>query len=128
VKAAVGGDHVVGVVDRRGQHRSSSSSASRCGWSPSRPPCGQGGEDAKAVNGVLGGDADHRDALRGVMPRALIGQLEQGLAHRGPADPEFGGQPLEVEPVTGPEAPGEDPVPQLVGRLGPDGGADQFDI
>jgi hypothetical protein len=130
VKAAVGGDHVVGVVDRRrelpelGQLGRADAARRHLGRL-----AGQGGEDGKAVNGVLGCDADHRDAAaRRDGHEPLVGQLEQGLAYRRPADPEFGGQLLEVEPVTGPEATGEDPVPQLVGRLGPDGGADQFDI
>jgi hypothetical protein len=35
---------------------------------------------------------------------------------------------VEVEPVARPEPAGEDAVAQFVGRLGPDRGADQFDI
>ena len=67
--------------------------------------------------------------LRGVMAtEPLVGELEQGLSDGGTADPELGRQLIEVEPVAWPEPAREDAVPQLVGRLGPNGGADQFDI
>jgi len=44
------------------------------------------------------------------------------------ADAELGGELVEVEPVPRLQSAREDAVAQLVGRLGPDGGADQFDI
>ena len=89
----------------------------------------QGGQDGEVVDGVLGGDADHRHAAaRGDLDQALVGQLEQGLPDRGPADAELRRQLVEVQAVTRLEPAGQDPVAQLAGRLGPDGGADQFDI
>ena len=90
---------------------------------------GQRGQDGEVVDGVLGRDADDGDAAaRRDGDEALVGELEQGLADRGPADPELGRQLVEVQAVARLEAAGEDPVAELVGRLGPDGTADQFDI
>ncbi len=90
---------------------------------------GQCGQDGEVVDRVVRRDADdgHPAAGRdGDEP--LVGELEQGLPDRGAADPEFGRQLVEVEPVARPQPAGEDAVAQLVGRLGPNGGADQFDI
>ena len=89
----------------------------------------QRGQDGEVVDGVLGRDADHRHAAaRRDLDQALVGQLEQGLSDRGPADAELGRQPVEVQAVARLQPAGEDAVAQLVGRLGPDGGRDQFDI
>ena len=83
---------------------------------------GQGGQDGEVVDGVLGGDPDDGDAAPGGdRHQSLVGQFEQGLAYRGPADAELPGDLVEVEAVAGPELPGEHPVPQLPGgaRTGP---------
>ena len=93
------------------------------------PLAGERGEDGEVVDRVLRRDADHRHAAaRGDGDEALVGQLEQRLADRGAADAELRGELVEVEAVARPQATGQDPVAQLVGRLGPDGRADQFDI
>ena len=84
---------------------------------------------AKLSTASCGGDADHRHAAaRGDLDQALVGQLEQGLSDRGAADPELGRQLVEVQAVARLEPAGEDPVAQFVGRLGPDGGRNEFDI
>ena len=102
-----------------------------------RDPCrrhlgrlaGERGQDGKAVHRVFGGDPHHRHAAaRRDVDQPLVGELEEGLAHGGPADPEFRGELVEIEAVAGLQAAGQDPVTQFAGRLGPDGGADQFDI
>ena len=78
---------------------------------------------AKLSTASCGGDADHGHAAAGGDgDQALVGQLEQGLADRGAADAELGGELVEVEAVARLQPAGEDPVAQLVGRLGPDGG------
>ena len=50
------------------------------------------------------------------------------ILDKRPADAELGGELVEVESVPRLQSAREDAVAQLVGRLGPDGGADQFDI
>ena len=93
------------------------------------PLAGECGQDGEVVHGVLGRDADDSHTAAGRDgDEPFVGQLEQGLPDGGATDPEFGRQLVEVEPVSRPEPAGEDAVAQLVGRLGPDGGADQFDI
>ena len=99
-----GGRHLGGLAGQRGQHR-------------------------EVVDRVLGRDADHgHAAARRDLDQALVGELEQGLPYGSPADPELGGQLIEVETVSGLEPAGQDPVAQLVGRLGPDGGRNEVDI
>jgi hypothetical protein len=130
VEAPVGCDHVVGALNGAGQIRQLGQLGRR---HAARRHLGrfadQGGEDGEVVDGVLGGDADHRHAAaRGDLDQALVGQLEQGLSYRRPADAEFGRQLIEVQAVTRLEPAGEDPVSEFAGRLGPDGGRDEFDI
>jgi hypothetical protein len=67
--------------------------------------------------------------LRGVTDhQALVGELEQGLAHRRPADPELAGDLVEVEAGAGLQPTGEDPVAQLGWPPGPGRSADRLDI
>ena len=130
MEAAVGRDHVLGALDGVSQVRQLGQAGRR---HATRRHLGrfadQGGEDGEVVDGVLGGDADHRHAAaRGDLDQALVGQLEEGLPDGRPADAELGRQLVEVQAVTWLESAGEDPVAQLVGRLGPDGGRHKFDI
>jgi hypothetical protein len=130
VEAAVGRHHVVGALDGVGEDCQLGQLSRRdAGGRHLGRLADQGGEDCEVVDGVLGGDADHRHAAaRRDLDQALVGQLEQGLPDRGPADAELGRQLVQVQAVTRLEPPGEDPVAQLVGRLGSDGRRDKFDI
>ncbi len=130
VEVPVGRDHVVRAVDGVGQHTELGQLGGRdAGGGHLRRLAGQRGQDGEVVHGVLGADTDDRDAAPGRDgDEALVGELEQRLADRGPADPELGRQVVEVEAVAGLEAAREDPFTELAGRLGPDCAADQFDI
>jgi hypothetical protein len=130
VEAAVGRHDVVRPVDGAGE-LGQLGQLGRC--HPRRRHLrrltGQGGQDGEVVHCVLRCDAHDRDAAAGCDgDETLVGQLQQRLPERCPADAELRAQPLEVQAVAGPQPAGEDPVAELAGRLGPDGGADQFDI
>ena len=112
VEAAVGCDHVVGALDGAGQVGELGQLSRR---HAARRHLGrfadQGGEDGEVVDGVLGGDAHHRHATaRGDLDQTLVGELEQGLPDRRPADAELGRQPVEVQAVARLQPAGEDPV------------------
>ena len=130
VEAAVGRHDVVRAVDGGGQHPELGELVRHdAGGGHLGRLAGERGQDGEVVDRVLGRDPDDRHAAaRGDGDEALVGQLEQGLADRGPADAELRRQVVEVQAVAGLEATGEDPVTELAGRLGPDGRADQFDI
>jgi len=90
---------------------------------------GERGEDGEVVQGILRCDPHYGHAAAwGDRDESFVGQFEQCLADRGAAYAELGAELVEVEAVTRTQAPREDPVAQLVGRLGPDGRVDQFDI
>ncbi len=130
VEVAVGGDDIVGALDGIGQLGQLGQLSRRdAGGGHLGRLTAQGGEDGEVIDRVLRGDADHRHAAaRRDLDETLVGQLEQGFSDRGPADAELGRQLIEVQAVTRLQPAGEDPVAQLVGRLGPDGGRDKFDI
>jgi hypothetical protein len=95
----------------------------------SAPFSRQRGQDGEVVDCVLRCDAhDRHAAARGDGDEALVGELEERLTDRGAADAELRSELFEIEPVPRAQATGQDPVAQLVGRLGPHGCADQFDI
>jgi hypothetical protein len=72
---------------------------------------GQSGQDRKVVDNVLWGDPDDGyAAARRDRHQAFVGQLEYGLADRSPADAEFLGEVVEIQPVPGLEAASEDTV------------------
>ena len=100
VEAPVGGHHVVAVDDGVGQRvaaRPAARSVIRVGG-PLGRLAGQRGQHGEVVDRVLGRDADHGDpAARGDRHQALVGQLEQRLAHRGAAGAELLGDLVEVE-------------------------------
>lgn len=126
VEAPVGCDDVGRIVDGGGQGAQlvelGRGDARR---GQLRALAGQRGQDREVVDGVLRRDADDRHpAPWRDGDQALVGQLQQGLAYRGPADAELRGETVEIQPVAGAQAPGQDPVSQLVGRLGPHGGSD----
>jgi hypothetical protein len=130
VEASVGDDDVVGPLNGAGQlGKLGQFGRGDAGCRHLGGLTSQGGQDSEVVDGVLRRDADHgHAAARRDLDQALVGKLEQGLSYGGPADPELGGQVVQVQAVTRLEPSGEDPVAQFVGRLGPDGGRDEFDI
>jgi hypothetical protein len=130
MEVTVGRDHVVGPTYRCREGTQVAELLRRDARSRQFGPlAGERGQDGEVVDRVLRRDPDHRHAAAwGDRNEALVGQLEQRLADRRAADPELRGELVEVETVPRPQAPGEDPVAQLVGGLGPDGCADQFDI
>ncbi len=68
------------------------------------------------VHGVVRADAEHGDAAAGGdRHQALVGQLEQRLAHRRAAGAELPGDLVEIEAGARRQAAGEDAVPQLPG-------------
>jgi len=130
VEVAVRRDHVVGCVYGHGEGAKVAQLFRRDARRRQLGPlAGERGENGEVVDRVLWGDPDHRHAAAWRdRDEPLVGQLEQRLADRGAADAELRAELVEVEPVPRTQATGEDPVAQLVGRLGPDGRADQFDI
>jgi hypothetical protein len=130
VEPSVGGDDVIGFHDAVGELSQFVQPGRRyAGRGHLRRLAGQRGEDGEIVDGVLRRDADDIDATaRGDGYEPLIGQLEERLADRGAADPELSGQLFEVEAISRPQSAGEDPVSYLIGRLGPNGRADELDI
>ena len=73
---------------------------------PRRGLPGQHPEDGEAVHDVLGADADHGHAAAGCdFDQSFEGQLQQGLAHRGPAGGELLGDGVEVDPGPAGRAP-----------------------
>ncbi len=131
VEAPVGRDDVVGASCDGGGQRAQLVQLGRRDACRGQlgPLAGQRGQDGEVVDGVLGRDADDRHSTpRRDGDQPLVGQFEQRLADRRAADAELRGEPVEVQAVARAQPPGQDAVPQLVGRLGPHGGADQFDI
>ena len=130
MEAPVGRHDVVGPLNGTGQlHQVGQLGRRDAGGRHLGRLAGQGGQDGEVVDGVLRRDADHgHTAARRDLDQALVGELEQGLSYGGPADPELAGELVEVEAVTRLEPAGQDPVAQFVGRLGPDGRRDEFDI
>lgn len=75
------------------------------GLVPSVPHDGVLGQLAEGP--VLGGDADHGDAItRSDGYQALVGRLEYGFSDWRPADAELSDQLVEIEAVARPEVPG----------------------
>jgi len=130
VEPPVGRDHIRAVADGRRQLvQFGQLLRGDPGSGPFGRLAGERRQDGEVVDGVLGGEPGDGDPAPGRdRDQALVGELEQGLPNGGPADAELGGELVEVEPVPRLQSAREDAVAQLVGRLGPDGGADQFDI
>ncbi len=130
MEVAVGCDHVIGLADRGCERAEIANLLRRDARSRQLGPfAGERGQDGEAVHRVLGRDPDHSHATAwSDRDETLVGQLEQCLADGGAADAELRGELVEVETVPRPQPPGQDPVAQLVGGLGPDSRAYQFDI
>src|ERR1035437_1879191 len=130
VEAPVGGHHIAGMV--HGQCQLVQGVSLGRAHSFGRPLCrlaAQRGQHGEVVDRVLGRDPEDGDAAaRADGDESLVGELEERLAHRRAAGPELMGDLVEVEPRSGLQPAGEDPITQFAGGTGPYRTADRFEI